>query len=203
MNTLFKKSLIFTAFVFLSAGAIAKEISNDTIYLKWGGVAPRSSTYDPDKGFCINTNQIDPAAGKLTFTRNTKDNTKVDIIGSTIFFIGLNPYDSVKNECITNTDMPFNYKNERLEVVITDENGVPQEVNKDNWNIVFWDHTHIGRDSSTGYMNSKYLNAINEFDKMQEYIFGVSFLIKGEELDVGSGVWAQVRAYLLIEPDLT
>ncbi len=198
-----KKSLISTAFVFLSVGAIAEEISNDTIYLKWGGVAPKSSY--ADGGFCIDggENAVDQAAGELTFIRNTEDNTKVDITASTKFYIRVYAYDSNDNSCITYNDqrIPFKYTITSFDVEITDENGVPQEVDNVGWALNYY-HADNGINSGTGASVSGSLS-VGKYDGSFELNGDKAELyldVTGKKLDVGSGVWAQARAYVLIEP---
>ncbi len=199
MSRLLKKSLISIAFAFLSAGAMAENNSNtDTLYLKWGGVLPRSS--DAATAHCIikvDTEGSDIAhnAGKLIFVDNQNDNAKADIKSATKFGFTVVTRNSFTGDC-DEKQSAFTYTLNKFSVEIYKDGVFEKSVDEDElgkWRLLY-SQSSLEGETSYGDLTS----AIN---KPQTLSSGgnVALWVEGQALGVDKGDMAQVQAYVLID----
>ncbi len=196
MNGFFKKSLISTAFVFLSAGAMAA----DPIIYTWSGpIEP----LEPLMGFCVVVSevlgeQLAHNAGVLTFKASDADNTKVDIESSSELAFTVVSRDPETQYC-DGEEIPFVYTLDKFDVKVFGGNGLIEKSVDDlaSWKLKYR-YEYYNSSSGSGGSGYGYLTAVINKPQTMEYGGHIGLTVEGKELDIQEGDMAQAQAFILV-----
>ncbi len=196
MNTLFKKSLMATALVLMSAGAMAASSTSGTF--EWHGTYNMTT---PSTDFCINVSDalgdgIAHNAGELTFTASGADASKLDITSASELGFKVVARDS-DGKC--NGDaIPFAYTLTDYKVGIIKDDGFEVPVS-DSTELARWKLTHKQYATGSSSVVSYDQLAMDEAQKMAAG-GDVSLKVKGLYLsNIEDGDAVRVRAFVLID----
>ncbi len=198
MNALFKKSLMSTAFILMSAGVMAK---NDPIIYTWSGpIEP----LEPLMDFCIKKSEgygegLNFDMGKLTFKPSDTAN-KVDIEKSSKLAFTVVTRNSESQYC-DGEQIPFEYKLSNYGVRIFGENGSTGEVVSSE-ELKLWrlkqEQRVIGKGDTKPTLIENFLTDYIREPQTMESGGDVSLWVEGSGLDVEDGDAVRVRAFILI-----
>ncbi len=196
MNGFFKKSLMSTALILMSAGAMAAQ---ETASFMWTGVYGTSNMTD----FCINISdnigdKLDHKSGTLTFVANDDNGDKANIATASNLGFTVVARDKDNNSC-TGAQIPFTYTLNKIDIAIYEEDGLIERMVSDAelWEMKHSQEPLAGGTSATG-LDLK-MNIVNSMVNGGD----VALTVEGTALDVRDGDTVHFQAFILVNNEVT